>query len=104
MTLLVRAVASVACVAFLSLASRAGAHDAPSGWSYAPECCSNRDCQQISDTDVSMVPGGWRIKATGEVIAQTQARQSRDGHFHRCSAEGRIETRTLCLYVPDFGM
>jgi hypothetical protein len=76
------------------------AHDAPSGWAYAPECCSNHDCQQIKDDDVSMVPGGWRIKATGEVFRQAETRMSKDGRFHRCSAQGRIDTHTFCLYVP----
>jgi hypothetical protein len=85
------------------LLSQASAHDAPSGWSYAPECCSNHDCREIKDDAVSLVTGGWRIKATGEIMAQQEVRQSRDGRFHRCSSEGREDARTYCLYVPEFG-
>jgi hypothetical protein len=96
---------AVGSVAFLVCASCAPAlaHEAPSGWAYAPECCANHDCHEISDDAVSLVPRGWRIKATGEVFDQSSVRQSKDGRFHRCSAQGRTETRTFCLYVPDFG-
>jgi hypothetical protein len=87
----------------IQLLSKASAHDAPSGWSYAPECCSNHDCREIKDDAVSLVTGGWRIKATGEIMAQQEVRQSRDGRFHRCSSEGREDARTYCLYVPEFG-
>jgi hypothetical protein len=85
------------------LLSQASAHDAPSGWRYAPECCGNHDCREIKDDAVSLVTGGWRIKATGEIMAQQEVRQSRDGRFHRCSSEGREDARTYCLYVPEFG-
>jgi hypothetical protein len=81
-------------------ASQAFAHNAPSGWAYDPACCSDRDCYEVSDDAVAVVPGGWRIKATGEVFRQLDVRQSQDGHFHRCSLAGRGDTRTICLYVP----
>ena len=75
------------------LLSQAFGHDAPSGWSYAPECCSNYDCREIKEDAVSLVTGGWRINATGEVMTQREVRQSKDGRFHRCSSEGREDAR-----------
>ena len=99
MTRLMFAMGCVASVAFSSFGP-ARAHDAPSGWAYAPECCSNRDCHQIEDDAVTIVPGGWRIKATGEIFRQAEVRMSKDGRFHRCSVQGRDDARTFCLYVP----
>jgi hypothetical protein len=103
MTRICLAVGSVALVGSIMSAAVALAHEAATGWAYAPECCSNRDCHQIEETDVSVVPGGWRIKATGEVFSATSVRHSPDGRFHRCSAYGRLDSHTYCLYVPDFG-
>ena len=98
------ALGSIASVAFVLSITSAAAHDAPSGWAYAPECCSGHDCKPVTDAAISSVPGGWRINATGEIFAQNRVRQSKDGQFHRCSVQGRIDAHTYCLYVPPMGM
>lgn len=78
------------------------AHD----W-YDLACCNHRDCYPIANEDVAVVPGGWRVKATGEVFmaravgGQRQARWSQDGQYHRCSPNGdRAAKSSICLYVP----
>ena len=66
---------------------------------YPRECCSDRDCYKIEDTDVEFRSDGWLIKITGEVIPHKNARVSPDGDFHRCSFGGRKESGTICLFV-----
>lgn len=90
--------------AALALAAPAAAHQAPAGWSYDRECCSDMDCRPIADDAVVRVPGGWRIVATGQIIPDNAVKHSPDEHFHRCSAYGREDTHTYCLYVPELGM
>jgi hypothetical protein len=80
----------------------AGAHDAPSGWTYPLACCSDYDCREVADADVVEGPEGYVIKVTGEVIPMTsrKVRKSPDGVFHRCSVQGKQDSATLCLFVP----
>ncbi len=77
------------------------AHGAPAGWLYDRDCCGGRDCRPIADDEVSPVPDGWRIRATGEIFPAGSVRHSPDAHFHRCSIDGRETSPTVCLYVPD---
>ncbi|PSC02472.1 hypothetical protein SLNSH_23830 [Alsobacter soli] len=86
----------------LFLATAAQGHQAQSGWTYDPACCGGEDCRQVVDDAVRPVEGGWQVVATGEVIPVTQVKRSPDDHFHRCSAFGRENSKTFCLYVPDF--
>lgn len=86
----------------------AGAHEAPSGWSYDRACCADYDCRMIEDDAVEVTPEGWRVKATGEVFAfnDRKVRSSPDGSFHRCShafARPEAPDKTICLYVPGMG-
>lgn len=96
--------AALCLAAALAFPGPAGAHQAPSGWTYDSECCGGSDCRPIQDDAVVRVPGGWRIVATGQVFTDDAVKHSPDGHFHRCSAYGREDTHTYCLYVPDLGM
>src|SRR5262245_61695716 len=89
--------------ALLALAGYAHAHDAPAGWSYAPECCGGNDCRQITDDAVEVTAQGYKIRETGEIFLQNQTRQSKDGHYHRCSASVLDTSITFCLYVPPRG-
>lgn len=82
---------------------RAQAHEAAAGWSYPIECCSGHDCYEIEATDVVAVPGGWRIKATGEVKTTAETRFSPDGRYHRCSYAADRLKPTICLFVPAMG-
>lgn len=96
----------VAMVLFLGiiifLCSEADAHEGPSGWTYPLACCSNQDCREVPDAAVDERPEGYVIVATGEVVPTTSAkvRHSPDGRFHWCSAGGRPDGRTICLFVP----
>ena len=80
----------------------AGAHDAPTGWSYPLSCCSGYDCREVAARDVIEGPKGYVIRVTGEVIPMTsrKLRTSPDGVFHWCSVAGRDDGATICLFVP----
>jgi hypothetical protein len=100
-----RSRASVLAAILLAVApSLAQAHTAPSGWAYDAGCCGGHDCRQIADDAVEPVRRGWRVKATGEVFDDEAVRWSKDGHWHRCSVDGRDDTITFCLYRPPVGM
>ena len=88
----------------------ARAHEAPPskmqplGWTYGWECCSATDCKQSAPQDVSVTPQGYRINATGEVIAFTDKRikPSKDEFYHRCTHGGKQDDpHSICLYVPQ---
>ena len=60
--------AALACLAVSALgASPAGAHQAPTGWTYPWACCSNMDCQEVETKSISEKPQGYVIQSTGEV-------------------------------------
>lgn len=61
---------------------RARAHDAPSGWAYPQDCCSNTDCHPVSCDALREVDGGiqfLRFKFSGSMV-----RRSGDGFCHVC--------------------
>lgn len=96
------------------LAGPAAAHQAPSGWEYSGECCSNRDCAAAPAGAVQEVTGGYRVTllpgqhpmvTTQPFVAfvphgDARIRASGDEHFHPCIWGGRL----LCLYRPPGGM
>jgi len=86
-------------IAFLLTASSAYSHQAPSGWSYPYNCCSQVDCRQIPDDWVKETPAGYVLKS-GEVIEYTDKRvkNSPDGLTHWCTVAGKDDGRTICLY------
>jgi hypothetical protein len=94
-------------VAAVLLAGRAGAHEAPTGWSYPALCCSNRDCRQ-DDNALRVVKGGWEVVQTGEFIAHNDSRRkdSPDGLYHICMSAADFESKnahTLCIFTPPMG-
>lgn len=92
----------IGLAAYAGLALRASqAHD----W-YDYDCCSDMDCYPIEAAELAIVPGGWRIRATNELIGwdDSKRRDSKDGRFHRCSYGGDRARKTICLYVPGAGM
>ena len=110
--------AAVALV--LAGAFPAAAHEAPTGWSYDIECCSQMDCQPVPASMIRATSEGWRIEipAGAHKMAPTgfvgtlpydshRVRQSQDGLFHPCIAPAigshRPEPVLLCLYVPEMG-
>lgn len=88
------------------LGTGAGAHEAPTGWSYSAACCSGIDCSQMH-TDVKTTTNGWLITETGETVPYSDRRikGSGDEFFHRCAklVEGKDTGQTRCLYVPGMG-
>jgi len=98
-------VAILPSVALLSVAFfqfPAYAHEAKSGWTYPLECCSNRDCREVPAENITQRPDGYHIAQTGERVGYTdpRVRDSPDGVYHWCSADGANNTRTICLFVP----
>lgn len=93
-----------AILAALAAASPLGAnaHEAASGWTYPIDCCANQDCREVAPAAISEKPGGYLIKLNGEQIPYSDSRvkQSPDGRYHWCSAQGSDKTRTICLFVP----
>lgn len=94
----------IACLLFTVPAL---AHEAPLGWTYGWDCCSNRDCWQEKDGAIEDLANGYRVVLTGEVIAlgDKRIKVSKDQFYHRCTAAGDPNIgRSICLYVPPKGM
>jgi hypothetical protein len=96
--------AGAAVYGLLALASAgmAGAHDAPTGWSYPFSCCSGYDCREVKASAISERPSGYVIAGTGEMLPYSDSRikDSPDGAYHWCSVAGKNDGKTICLFVP----
>jgi hypothetical protein len=75
-------------------------HNAPRGWQYDAECCSDRDCAPI-DYAPKPLPGGSFLLPTGEVVERGRVKWSRDEHYHLCRSPNTGQI--YCLYVPPQG-
>lgn len=76
---------------FLCLISAASGHGP-----YEVVCCSNRDCEPVSDERVSQVAGGFLVD--GEFVPQRDPRVRRpiNEQFHLCK---HVTTgQLLCIY------
>jgi hypothetical protein len=80
----------------------AHSHQAPSGWAYPINCCSNQDCREVSATLIKAGWAGYVIGDTGEVIgyADHRLKDSPDGLYHWCTIGGTQSGATICLFVP----
>lgn len=86
--------------AFLFVLHGVSAHQAPSGWQYPLECCSDHDCAPIADADIPRpLDGGDWLLTTGEVVLRSKVKWSPDGHYHLC----RMGEVIFCLFVPPQG-
>jgi hypothetical protein len=103
--------------------SVARGHEAPLGWQYALQCCSNQDCSQIPASAVQEGPQGYTLNITPEMNNQLAVAKTftvpygdsrirydgQDGYFHVCigsASPAFVDTepnRLLCLYVPPRG-
>lgn len=96
----------IALFGLLIWTAMARAHEAPLGWTYPDKCCSNQDCREVADADVREGPGGYVIRATGEVVpyGDPRVKDSPDGRFHWCALDdglsGPREMSTICLFAP----
>lgn len=59
-------------------------------------CCGERDCAELADDDVAIVPGGFLVKSLKEIVPIEQALPSPDGHYWRCQWGGERK----CFFYP----
>ncbi len=80
----------------------ADAHQAPTGWAYPLNCCSNQDCREVATEAISERTEGYMIGQTGEVIgyADRRLKDSPDGQYHWCTSGGTDAGATIYLFVP----
>lgn len=95
-------IGAAAFAAAMQFPTLSHAHDAKSGWMYPLDCCSGVDCREVDADVISERPEGYVIRLTGERLSYSDSRirNSPDGVYHWCSAQGRDDTRTICLFVP----
>jgi hypothetical protein len=103
--------------AVLLLCAGAQAHQAPAGWDYAKECCSDTDCAPVPEGAIREAPGGWSVTIEpgthpmvpkGAVPLVTfiphgdaRVRISGDEHRHACVG---VSGWIYCIYVQFGGM
>ncbi len=77
-------------------------HEAPSGWKYPLECCSDRDCRELTEAETPkpLDGGDWRL-VTGEIVPRSKVKFSPDGLYHLC--RGVNGGMIFCLFVPPMG-
>ncbi len=104
------------CLFAPGLTAPARAHQAPSGWTYPVECCSDtQDCQTISGSDVTsdedgyivtLAPGEHRHAPEGGTfyMLDNQIKPSGDDNFHVCIHEYTNGPGAICLYIPQQGL
>jgi hypothetical protein len=92
------------------------AHQAPSGWAYPYECCSNQDCARVAPESVRERRGGWHVTvlpgthpqvpagapAVMVFVPVNEARPSPDGEWHICLHPS--DKRLLCFFNPPGGV
>lgn len=83
------------------VADKAQAHS----W-YEPECCSGKDCREVSDEQITFNSDG-SYTYDGLKFTKDMVRPSRDGKFHVCiygwgGEDGSMHRRPTCLYEPTF--
>ena len=93
--------------AFIALASTAAAaHDKwwtgkevdPSTKRY---CCGDNDIKHLTREEVKIVPGGYQLFDTGEVVTQDHAQPSPDGEYWVFRWGDPV--RTQCFFAPVQG-
>lgn len=77
-------------------------HEAPSGWHYDADCCSNQDCAPADAIEMLTLTAGERpvMVVTTKfgkrpVTPQTKIRESKDSQTHACIYMNAL----ICLYV-----
>lgn len=67
---------------------------------YPHECCSDRDCAPLSETETPkpLDGGAWLLKS-GEIVTREKVKWSPDGLYHLCRSPSVI----YCLFVPPQG-
>lgn len=100
---------AILVAATVAVASPAAAHH----W-YPDFCCHEDDCfTVVPGEDVRLVPGGYEVVATGELISVEQARESppeANGEWARCTEDSDpknptrcVDCAKACFFVPPAG-
>jgi len=88
-----------ALICLLLLTTSAGAHD----W-YPRECCSQKDCRELQDWEVTETNGGYSVASdNSSAIYHTpyaKTRPSQDKKFHKCEGKSTL----LCFFAPTGSM
>ncbi len=87
----------------LAFAAPASAHDK---WWNGKEvdpatkryCCGDNDAKHLTREEVKIVPGGYQLGDTGEVVPQNRTQPSVDGEFWVFRWGDPI--RTQCFFAP----
>jgi len=59
-------------------------------------CCGERDCTELTDTDVKVTAAGYYVVPFNETVPYNQATPSPDGKFWRCAWNGMRK----CFFAP----
>jgi hypothetical protein len=96
-------VCAIFCALFIMAMTRSYGHQAPSGWTYPLECCSNQDCKPIPSRLVFESKEGFDIAPSegGGFVPRGKERVSPDGEYHLCRSQ--YSGTILCLFVPSRG-
>lgn len=108
------AAAILYCLFVMIGAFPARSHEAPAGWAYDAACCSDKDCRQLADGDVSALADGYHIASKGWTIGYGSdlIKPSLDEHYHLCegtmyttspmtTGAAKSEPFPRCLYAPS---
>ena len=87
----------------LALAGPAAAHDK---WWNGKEvdpatkryCCGDNDINHLTREQVKLVPGGYQLGDTGEVVPETRAQPSPDGEYWVFRWGSPVQTQ--CFFAP----
>lgn len=76
------------------------AHEAPSGWSYPWQCCSNQDCRPVACDTLEEIEGGKvRDIENGQTYERNMVQSSGDAKCHVCTEQGKLDGKGLCVFV-----
>ena len=59
-------------------------------------CCGERDCTELSDTDIGVTAGGYHIKSISETVPYSETLPSPNGRYWRCYWGGKRK----CFFAP----
>lgn len=84
-------------------------HDRPQAHEWFPlRCCSDKDCYEISASEIEPRASGYYIRESGETFPYQKIEQPPDlpstkGKSFRCSVNGNRKAGTICLFVEPPG-
>jgi hypothetical protein len=64
-------------------------------------CCGDHDIKHLEPNQVRVVPGGYKLEDTGEVIPEDRTQPSPDGEYW--VFRWGIDNQTQCFFAPLMG-